>query len=145
MMKSPCLVLASLLLAAAGCGSVDEPADDDAGGPDAGSGGELRIIASSPAAGELGVRPLAEIEVELSGAIEPATLTAGAVTLTLETTLGLGSSLVEETAATTVTWDAATHTLRVVPLDAMDAEARYRLTIAGLADAAGHQLDATLR
>src|SRR5688572_33267584 len=87
-----------ILVIAAACGSVDGPADDsgdDGGGPDADPGAPA-IASSSPADGERGVRPLAELEVVLSGAIDPATVTA---TLTLEATLGLGSSLVEETAA----------------------------------------------
>jgi hypothetical protein len=125
-----------ILVIAAACGSVDSPADDagdDSGGADADPGAPA-IASSTPADGERGVRPLAELEVVLSGAIDPATVTA---TLTLETTLGLGSVLVEETAAATVTWDADTRTLRVVPIDAMRAEARYRLQI--------EPLDATLR
>lgn len=112
-----------------------DPGADDAVDPDAGNGDTTppTIVSSVPADGERPVSVLADISVTFDEALDPATVSSETLVLRVAGVLW--------TLAGSVALDPATRTATFSPTAALSNYGDYELTINGVADVAGNQIE----
>ncbi|MCE9573391.1 MAG: Ig-like domain-containing protein [Deltaproteobacteria bacterium] len=108
------------------CGSVEVATPD--GGPGGGDGGAISVASITPATGATKVGVLATIRIELTGAVDAASVTPAHVHLTNVPSFDFGAGI----PAYGVTYDDVAHAITITPSIALGRETSYRVDVDGL-------------